>query len=64
MILNSRSLEKLEGVHPDLVRVVKLAAHYTEHDFMDELKISIISGGDWKSFRDYPHIELNRKNYP
>jgi len=125
MILNSRSLEKLEGVHPDLVRVVKLAAHYTEHDFIiteglrtverqkilfskglsktmnsrhitghaidfapvvdgeitwktpafppviavfkraaDELKISIISGGDWKSFRDYPHIELNRKNYP
>ena len=29
-----------------------------------ELKIPIVSGGDWKSFRDFPHIELDRKAYP
>jgi peptidoglycan LD-endopeptidase CwlK len=29
-----------------------------------ELKIPIVSGGDWKSFRDFPHIELDRKVYP
>ena len=28
------------------------------------LRIPIISGGDWKSFKDYPHIELSRKAYP
>lgn len=29
-----------------------------------ELRIPIVSGGDWKSFKDYPHIELSRKAYP
>jgi len=28
-----------------------------------ELKIPIVSGGDWKTFRDFPHIELDRKVY-
>ena len=29
-----------------------------------ELKIPIIWGGDWKSLRDGPHFELDRKVYP
>jgi peptidoglycan L-alanyl-D-glutamate endopeptidase CwlK len=28
-----------------------------------ELKIPIVWGGDWKSFRDGPHIELSRTVY-
>jgi peptidoglycan L-alanyl-D-glutamate endopeptidase CwlK len=28
-----------------------------------DLKIPIVSGGDWKTFRDFPHIELDRKVY-
>ena len=31
--LGSRSLQTLEGVHPDLVAVVKLAITLTEQDF-------------------------------
>jgi peptidoglycan L-alanyl-D-glutamate endopeptidase CwlK len=29
-----------------------------------ELGIPIIWGGDWPSFRDGPHFELDRKHYP
>lgn len=29
-----------------------------------ELKIPIAWGGDWKSFRDGPHYELSRTEYP
>jgi peptidoglycan L-alanyl-D-glutamate endopeptidase CwlK len=28
-----------------------------------ELKIPIVWGGDWKTFRDGPHIELDRRVY-
>jgi peptidoglycan L-alanyl-D-glutamate endopeptidase CwlK len=28
------------------------------------LDVPIIWGGDWKSFRDGPHVELNRSKYP
>ena len=30
----------------------------------DELDIPIVWGGDWKSFYDAPHFELDRKEYP
>ena len=30
----------------------------------DELGVSIVWGGSWKSFRDGPHFELNRRRYP
>jgi peptidoglycan L-alanyl-D-glutamate endopeptidase CwlK len=30
----------------------------------EELEVSIVWGGDWKSFYDGPHFELNRKSYP
>lgn len=26
--------------------------------------VDIVWGGDWKSFRDGPHFELNRRKYP
>jgi peptidoglycan L-alanyl-D-glutamate endopeptidase CwlK len=29
-----------------------------------ELGVPIIWGGDWKSLRDGPHVELDRKRYP
>jgi peptidoglycan L-alanyl-D-glutamate endopeptidase CwlK len=29
-----------------------------------ELNVPIIWGGDWKSLRDGPHVELDRKRYP
>lgn len=29
-----------------------------------ELKIPIVWGGDWKTFRDGPHFELSRTEYP
>ena len=29
-----------------------------------ELEIPVVWGGDWKSFKDGPHFELDRKNYP
>jgi len=30
----------------------------------EELEIPIVWGGDWKSFYDAPHFELDRKKYP
>jgi len=29
-----------------------------------EMGVPIVWGGDWKSFPDGPHFELNRKTYP
>jgi peptidoglycan LD-endopeptidase CwlK len=30
----------------------------------EELDVAIVWGGDWKSFPDGPHFELDRKAYP
>lgn len=30
----------------------------------EELRVPIIWGGDWKKFKDYPHIELDWRKYP
>lgn len=123
--LSPRSQDRLTGVHPDLVRVVKRAIQLTEVDFMvteglrtkerqailkaagasktlnsrhitghavdvaawvggdvrwdwplyakiakafkqaaAELGVPIVWGGDWKSLKDGPHFELDRKTYP
>lgn len=123
--LSQKSLDRLKGVHPDLVKVVKKAIEYTPIDFRiteglrtkerqaylvkkgasktmrsrhitghaidfvalpggvvswdfplytqisqafkkaaAEVGVPIVWGGDWKSFRDGPHIELNRNKYP
>lgn len=123
--LSRRSLERLQKVHPDLVRVVMRAIQLTEVDFgvtegvrtiekqreyvasgasrtmnsrhltghavdlaayvgadvrwdwplyykiADAMKeaarienVPIIWGGDWVSFKDGPHFELDRRVYP
>lgn len=122
--LSKRSVEKLQGVHDDLVAVVTRALELSEVDFAviegmrtvtrqkelyaagasqtmnsrhltghavdlaayvngirwdwplyekiaeamkeaaDELEIAIVWGGDWKTFKDGPHFELDRKVYP
>jgi peptidoglycan L-alanyl-D-glutamate endopeptidase CwlK len=120
--MDARSERNLVGVHPDLVKVVKLAAktasfivteglrsksrqaqlvkagasrtmnsrHLTGHAIdvaavvngevrwdwplypvianamkqaAADLKVPIVWGGNWK-FRDGPHFELNRRQYP
>lgn len=123
--LSRRSLERMQGIHPDLVKVVLLAIQLTEADFgvtegmrtiekqreyfakgasktmnsrhltghaidlvayigaevswhwplydkiadamkraANTLNVPIIWGGDWVSFKDGPHFELDRKVYP
>ncbi|WP_298187845.1 M15 family metallopeptidase [uncultured Pseudomonas sp.] len=123
--LSRRSLERLQRVHPDLVRVVMRAIEITEVDFgitegvrtiekqreyfakgasktmnsrhltghavdlvayigaevrwdwplyhklaaamkaaAKELDVAIVWGGDWVSFKDGPHFELDRRVYP
>ena len=127
MILNDRSKRNLQGVHPQLVKVVEKAAenlngslgfivtcgvrsvaeqrklvqtgasqtmdskHLTGHavdlaatidgdvrwdyplytklavvmkDAAAALNVQITWGGDWKSFKDGPHFELDPKKYP
>lgn len=29
-----------------------------------ELGIPVVWGGDWRTFKDYPHFELDRRKYP
>lgn len=123
--LSKKSIDRLSGVHPDLVAVVKRAIEITEVDFAvlegvrsvarqealmragasqtmksrhitghavdlgayvggsvrwdwplyhkiaaamkaaaSELGVKITWGGDWQSFPDGPHFELNWKDYP
>lgn len=123
--LSRKSLAKLGGVHPDLIKVVKRAIELTSVDFgiteglrsvsrqkelvaqgksqtmrsrhltghavdivaykngkvswanhlydkiaaaffeaAEEYDINIVYGGNWKTFKDCCHFELNRENYP
>ncbi len=123
--LGKRSIERLQGVHHDLVRVVERAIDLTPVDFTvleglrsperqqtlvasgasqtlnsrhitghavdlgawvdnqvdwswplyakianamkaaaKELGVAIVWGGDWRTFKDGPHFELDRKFYP
>jgi peptidoglycan L-alanyl-D-glutamate endopeptidase CwlK len=123
--LGKRSIERLQSVHPDLVKVVERAIDLTTVDFTvleglrsperqqtlvasgasqtlnsrhitghavdlgawvdnqvdwswplyhkianamkaaaNELGVAIVWGGDWKTFKDGPHFELDRKYYP
>jgi len=120
--LSLRSKQRLSGVHPDLVDVVKRAIEITEQDFSvtegirhierqrqlvatgksttlnsrhltghavdlvpypvswdwehfypiadamkqaaEELDVDLEWGGDWKSFPDGPHFQLNWQKYP
>jgi peptidoglycan L-alanyl-D-glutamate endopeptidase CwlK len=40
----------------------KLAAAMKEA--AKQLDVAIVWGGDWRTFKDGPHFELNRKDYP
>ena len=123
--LSPRSYKRLEGVHPDLVRVVERAIGVTDVDFVvleglrtltrqkqllaagasktlnsrhitghavdlgawvgkevrwdwplyhkiatamkqaaTEQHVGIVWGGDWRTFKDGPHFELDRRTYP
>lgn len=123
--LSRRSLDRMQGIHPDLAKVVMLAIQLTEVDFgvteglrtiekqreyfakgasktmnsrhltghavdlvayigsevrwdwplyhkiADAMKraatslgVPIVWGGDWRTFKDGPHFELDRKAYP
>ena len=123
--LSQKSLDRLNGVHPDLIKVVKLAITTTKVDFTvleglrtrerqaqlvkagasrtmnsrhitghavdlgawvdgevrwdwplyhqiasamknaaKELNIPLVWGGEWVTFKDGPHFELDRKKYP
>jgi peptidoglycan L-alanyl-D-glutamate endopeptidase CwlK len=123
--LGKRSIERLQGVHPDLVRVVERAIELSTVDFTvleglrtperqqtlvasgasqtlnsrhitghavdlgawvdnqvdwswplyakianamkaaaKELGVAIVWGGDWRTFKDGPHFELDRRFYP
>lgn len=123
--LGKRSIERLQGVHPDLVRVVERAIELSTVDFTvleglrtperqqtlvasgasqtlnsrhitghavdlgawvdnqvdwswplyakianamkaaaNELGVAILWGGDWRTFKDGPHFELDRRYYP
>ncbi len=123
--LGRRSVERLQGVHPDLVKVVERAIEMSPVDFTvleglrsperqqtlvasgasqtlnsrhitghavdlgawvdnqvdwswplyhkianamkaaaNELGVAIVWGGDWRTFKDGPHFELDRKFYP
>jgi peptidoglycan LD-endopeptidase CwlK len=125
MELNARSLERLRGVHPELLRVVSRAAQLTDLDFIvtegvrtmarqaelvkigasrtlqsrhlsghaidlaplvggevrwdwplfytlaatmkaaaTECNVSMVWGGDWITFKDGPHFEIDPKKYP
>jgi len=122
--LNKKSIDRLSGVHPDLVAVVKLAIELSDIDFQViegvrskarqeqlfkagasqtmnsrhltghavdlaalvndsirwdwplyfkiadamkkaavQLKIKIVWGGDWRTFKDGPHFELSKEIY-
>ena len=123
--LGKKSIERLQGVHPDLVRVVERAIELSTVDFTvleglrsperqqtlvasgasqtlnsrhitghavdlgawvdnqvdwswplytkiahamkaaaNELGVAIVWGGDWRTFKDGPHFELDRRYYP
>jgi len=44
------------ALYPKLAAAMKAAAK--------KEKVAIIWGGDWKTFKDGPHFELDRKVYP
>lgn len=43
-------------LYPQIAKAMKAAAK--------ELNTPVVWGGDWKSFRDGPHFELDRRSYP
>jgi len=46
----------------DFPLYTKLSKHFKQA--AAELKIPIVWGGDWRTFKDGPHYELDRSKYP
>jgi peptidoglycan L-alanyl-D-glutamate endopeptidase CwlK len=53
-------VEFVEMVNPRLMRQI---ANAIKAAALEE-KVPIVWGGDWRSFKDYPHFELDRRFYP
>ena len=51
-----------DEVHWDWPLYHKIAAAMKEA--AKQLDVAIVWGGDWRSFKDGPHFELDRKAYP
>ncbi len=49
-----------EMASPRLLRQIADAIKYAA----SELGVPVVWGGDWRKFKDYPHIELDRRKYP
>ena len=52
----------VDGVRWDWPLYAKLAAAMKRA--ASELGVAIIWGGDWRTFKDGPHFELDRRKYP
>lgn len=49
-----------EMSNPRLMKQIADAMKYAA----SELAIPVVWGGDWRKFKDYPHVELDRRKYP
>lgn len=52
----------VDGIRWDWGLYAKIAVAFKKA--AADLGVPIIWGGDWKSFRDGPHFELDRRKYP
>ncbi len=52
----------VDGVRWDWPLYAKISAAFKKA--AADLGVPIVWGGDWKSFRDGPHFELDRRKYP
>jgi peptidoglycan L-alanyl-D-glutamate endopeptidase CwlK len=57
--LNGR-VEFTEMANPRLLRTIADAIKAAAA----KENVSIVWGGDWRKFKDMPHVELNRRSYP
>jgi peptidoglycan L-alanyl-D-glutamate endopeptidase CwlK len=54
---------KVEFVEMSNPRLMKQIAEAIKAAAIKE-KVAIVWGGDWRTFKDGPHIELDRRSYP
>jgi peptidoglycan L-alanyl-D-glutamate endopeptidase CwlK len=52
----------VDGIRWDWPLYAKIAVAFKKA--AADLGVPIVWGGDWKSFRDGPHFELDRRKYP
>lgn len=54
---------KIEFVEMSNPRLMKQIADAIKAAAVKE-NVAIVWGGDWRTFKDFPHIELDRRKYP